>query len=192
MASQQQSANQLVEAALALPPKDRDAFLRSACPNSPQLRELVEEMLSEIVHDGTSLCATMPGSVEDPVDNVVTAIAEGSVNTSSEPSWRATRMSRFIPGDVIGDRFIIIRFIARGGMCEGYEVQDRFLENVHVALKMILPKFASDRDTQRRFQQEVLLARKVTHPNLCPIYDIFHCSEPAPPFSFLTMRLLPG
>jgi serine/threonine protein kinase/Tfp pilus assembly protein PilF len=125
-------------------------------------------------------------------DNTVTDVGAHSSSGGFEPPSLATRISRFLHGDVIANRFVIIRFIARGGMGEVYEVQDRFLENVHVALKMILPKFASDRETQRRFQQEVLLARKVTHPNLCPIYDIFRCDEPAPPFSFLTMRLLPG
>jgi eukaryotic-like serine/threonine-protein kinase len=38
----------------------------------------------------------------------------------------------------------------------------------------------------------VLVVRKVVHPNLCPIYEIFRCDQPAPPFLFLTMRLLPG
>ena len=57
---------------------------------------------------------------------------------------------------------------------------------------MILPQYSTDPATQHRFEQEVLLARKVTHPNLCPIYDIFHYEEPAPPFSFLTMRFLSG
>jgi serine/threonine protein kinase/tetratricopeptide (TPR) repeat protein len=125
-------------------------------------------------------------------DNTVTDAGAHSASGGFEPPSLSTRLSRFLHGDVIANRFVIIRFIARGGMGEVYEVQDRFLENVHVALKMILPKFASDRETQRRFQQEVLLARKVTHPNLCPIYDIFRCDEPAPPFSFFTMRLLPG
>jgi serine/threonine protein kinase/Tfp pilus assembly protein PilF len=192
MASQQQSANQLVEAALALPAGERDAFLRLACRNSPQLRELVDELLSEMTHGGASVQKTRSGGEDATSDKVVTVTTPGSVNEGAEPPWRSTRLSRFLPGDVIGDRFLTIRFIARGGMGEVYEVQDRFLESVHVALKMILPKFGSDQDTKRRFQQEVLLARKVTHPNLCPIYDIFHCNEPAPPFSFLTMRLLPG
>jgi serine/threonine protein kinase len=38
----------------------------------------------------------------------------------------------------------------------------------------------------------VILARRVAHPNLCPIYDIFRCEEPAPSFAFLTMKLLHG
>ena len=85
-----------------------------------------------------------------------------------------------------------IRFIAHGGMGEVYEVEDRFLQGVHIALKVILPHIAGDAGSSRRFEQEVLLARKVTHPNLCPIYDISRCQEPAPPFVFLTMKLLAG
>ncbi|GAC1417151.1 MAG: serine/threonine-protein kinase [Acidobacteriaceae bacterium] len=37
-----------------------------------------------------------------------------------------------------------------------------------------------------------MLARKVSHPNLCPIYDIARSSDPPPPFLFLTMKLLQG
>ena len=32
----------------------------------------------------------------------------------------------------------------------------------------------------------------MVHTNLCPIYEIFRCDQPAPPFLFLTMRLLQG
>ncbi len=95
-------------------------------------------------------------------------------------------------GEILGDRFVVIRFIARGGMGEVYEVEDTFLQGAHVAMKMVLPQVVTDPAMERRFEQEVLLARKVTHANLCPIYDIFHCEKPSPPFSFLTMKLLPG
>jgi serine/threonine protein kinase/Tfp pilus assembly protein PilF len=99
---------------------------------------------------------------------------------------------RFQIGDILGGRFKVVRFIARGGMGEVYEVEDRYLQDVHIALKVILPQYSTDTTAQRRFEQEVILARRVAHGNLCAIYDIFHCEEPAPPFSFLTMRLLPG
>src|SRR5665213_343109 len=79
---------------------------------------------------------------------------------------------RFVPGQVVAGRFTVVRYIARGGMGEVYEVEDRFLQGVHIALKMILPEIAGDASSSRHFEQEVLLARKVTHPNLCPIYDI--------------------
>ena len=77
-------------------------------------------------------------------------------------------------------------------MGEVYEVQDRFLQGVHVALKMILPEIAEDAGSSHRFEQEVLLARKVSHPNLCPIYDIARSDDPPPAFLFLTMKLLAG
>ncbi|WP_158615302.1 serine/threonine-protein kinase [Acidipila sp. EB88] len=99
---------------------------------------------------------------------------------------------RFCPGDILGGRFRVVRLIARGGMGEVYEVKDADLQGVHLALKVIKPQVAGDAHMRHRFEQEVLLARQITHPNLCPIYDIFHCKEPAPPFSFFTMKLLAG
>ena len=77
-------------------------------------------------------------------------------------------------------------------MGEVYEAEDRFLQGVHVALKTILPQIADDPALRQRFEREVLLAREVSHPNLCPIYDIFHCEQPPANFLFLTMKLLPG
>ena len=99
---------------------------------------------------------------------------------------------RLKPGQVLIDRFVIVRFIAKGGMGEVYEAEDRFLQGVHVALKTILPQIADDPASRQRFEREVLLAREVSHPNLCPIYDIFHCEQSPANFLFLTMKLLPG
>ena len=108
------------------------------------------------------------------------------------PSDERTSAGRFARGQAIAGRFTVVRYIARGGMGEVYEVEDRFLQHVHVALKVILPEIAGDTTSSYRFEQEVLLARKVVHPNLCPIYDLARCDDPAPPFLFLTMKLLPG
>jgi tetratricopeptide (TPR) repeat protein len=99
---------------------------------------------------------------------------------------------RFADRQIIAGRFVVVRYIARGGMGEVYEVEDRFLQNVHVAMKVIAPEILGDADSARRLEQEVLLARKVTHPNLCPIYDIARADDPPPAFVFLTMKLLSG
>ncbi len=77
-------------------------------------------------------------------------------------------------------------------MGEVYEAEDRFLQGVHVAVKTILPQIADEPALRQRFEREVLLAREVSHPNLCPIYDIFRCEQPPGNFLFLTMKLLPG
>jgi eukaryotic-like serine/threonine-protein kinase len=77
-------------------------------------------------------------------------------------------------------------------MGEIYEAAGCILQGAQVAIKTILPNIADDPDLLQRFEQEVMLARKVNHSNLCPIYDIFHCHHPPPSFLFLTMKLLPG
>lgn len=191
MGNQPQSVEQLFGEALDYCPEERRAFLDRACANAPELRRLVEELLLEEERAGSFLCRPIfVGSSDGP--GVVSAIFESYKGDLSCESSDSTGGGRFNFGDVIADRFTVIRFIARGGMGEVYEVEDRFLQGVHVALKIILPWLAINDASSHRFEQEVLLARKLNHPNLCPIYDIARCSEPAPPFLFLTMKLLSG
>jgi len=77
----------------------------------------------------------------------------------------------FSPGDVICDRYRVIRFIARGGMGEVYEVEDWELQS-RIALKTIAPERASSPKQVHRFRQEIQLARKVSHPNVCRVFDL--------------------
>jgi eukaryotic-like serine/threonine-protein kinase len=179
MISPPQSVEQLFNAARECAPADRSAFLDRACRNSPELRRLVDERLLAEEHGR--------GSTLDP-SKAVSAIDSGPAPSEFHP----TKVHRFAPGQIIAARFTVIRYIDRGGMGEVYEVEDQFLQGVHVALKMILPGIAGDAGSSRRFEQEVLLARKVIHPNLCPIYDIARSDDPPPPFLFLTMKLLTG
>jgi eukaryotic-like serine/threonine-protein kinase len=96
-------------------------------------------------------------------------------------------------GDLLAGRFRIVRFIARGGMGELYEAEDLELRE-RVALKAMRPEIASDKDANRRFRREVQLARQVTHPNICRIFDLFQHQPPGgrPPVVFVTMELLEG
>ena len=111
---------------------------------------------------------------------------------AAEAEPGSQEVGRFPPGTVIAKRFTVIRYLARGGMGEVYEVEDGRLQGVHVALKTILPAIAGDAGSVRRFEQEVLFARRATHPNLCPIYDIERSEEHGYSFLFLTMKLLRG
>lgn len=87
-------------------------------------------------------------------------------------------------GDLLAGRFRIVRFIARGGMGELYEAEDLELRE-RVALKAMRPEIAADQEANRRFRREVQLARQVTHPNICRIFDLFQHQPPGggPPSS---------
>jgi serine/threonine protein kinase/Flp pilus assembly protein TadD len=102
------------------------------------------------------------------------------------------RAGQLKPGDVLGDRFVIIQFLARGGMGEVYEAADRHLQLKHCALKTVRPEIAEDEAVRARFEREVLLAREVTHPNVCTTYDLFRLESNGAPILFLTMRLVRG
>jgi serine/threonine protein kinase/Tfp pilus assembly protein PilF len=191
MANREQTVEQLFGAALDRRPEDRRAFLDRACAAAPELKQRVEELLLADERAGSFLERSLPGSpAARPLTPQPTLEANGG--SPDHGAVGSAPLSRFEPGQTIAGRFAVVRFIARGGMGEVYEVEDRFLQGVHVALKVILPQIAGDAGSTHRFEQEVLLARKVTHPNLCPIYDISRCGEPPPPFLFLTMKLLSG
>ena len=167
--------------ALELAPRERQAFLDHACGGDSMLRRLVEELLQEDDRAGSFL--RLPLVVGRPAASTASSVSDHPVETPAA--------QRFVAGEIIAKRFLVVRFIARGGMGEVYEVEDRLLRGDRVALKIIRPEIAAHEESSHRFEQEVLLARKINHPNLCPIYEIFRCEEP-PPFLFLTMKLLTG
>jgi serine/threonine protein kinase len=96
-------------------------------------------------------------------------------------------------GTVVGGRYRLERFIGRGGMGEVYQAQDGLLHEP-VALKTVIASLAGDPIAVRRLKREVLLARRITHPNVCRIFDFGEQLERAGPgrrpLVFLTMELL--
>jgi hypothetical protein len=77
----------------------------------------------------------------------------------------------FTPGTVIIDRYRVIGLIGRGGMGEVYRADDLKLGQP-VALKFLPRDLAADRERLDRFFTEVRMARQVSHPNVCRVYDI--------------------
>lgn len=137
--------------------------------------------------DGTPVPASGPGSNQREAVSPETAPGAPGGEMGAP-----ARLPQFKPGDLIDDRFAVVRFLARGGMGEVYEVEDRNLRGTHVALKTILSQYAADPVMRQRFEREVLSARGVVHPNLCPIYDLGHWMRPEGQLTYLTMKLLPG
>ncbi len=93
---------------------------------------------------------------------------------------------RFLPGAVIASRYRIIALLGEGGMGQVYRADDLKLGHA-VALKF-LPSGRSDADAISRLHTEVRLARQISHPNICRIYDIAEVNGE----HFLSMEYVDG
>lgn len=94
---------------------------------------------------------------------------------------------RFLPGTLLVDRYRIIGPLGKGGMGEVYRATDIRLGQT-VALKFLPEEAAADPGKLARFHNEVRVARHVTHPNVCRVYDIGEV-EGVP---FLSMEFVDG
>lgn len=74
-------------------------------------------------------------------------------------------------GDLFAHRYLVDDKLGEGGFGAVYKARDTIL-NVLVALKILRMGFVEDPIALERFKREVILARKVSHPNVCRIYDI--------------------
>jgi cell division protein FtsN len=84
-------------------------------------------------------------------------------------------------------RFRILSEIGCGGMGIVYKARDLETDEI-VALKLLKPEVASDPKMREELRQEVCLARKVTHKNVCRIHELYR----SPTSSFISMEFIGG
>jgi len=124
-----------------------------------------------------------------PGDFTQTVVGAASTSRSnvSQLSVHATLEGRFPPGTLLNGRYRIIALPGKGGMGEVYRATDLTL-GVSVALKFLPGLATSDPRWLERFHSEVRIARQVSHPNVCRVYDIGE-AEGLP---FLSMEYVDG
>src|SRR5260370_10996002 len=88
---------------------------------------------------------------------------------------------------MLGDRYEILQLLGQGGMGAVYKARDVELERT-VAVKVIRPDLASHPEILRRFKQELILAREVTHRNVIRIFDLGQASG----VRYITMEYVEG
>src|SRR5215831_8412958 len=90
-------------------------------------------------------------------------------------------------GTVLGKRYEILAMLGQGGMGAVYKARDQELDRL-VALKVIRPELTTNPDILKRFKQELILARQVTHRNVIRIFDLGQAEG----LKFITMEFLEG
>ena len=76
-----------------------------------------------------------------------------------------------IKGQLIDERYKIIKSIGEGGMANVYLAYDTILER-EVAVKILRGDLAEDEKFVRRFQREANSASSLKHPNIVEVYDV--------------------
>jgi Tfp pilus assembly protein PilF len=140
--------------------------VRRACNGDGELQREIQDLLAS--HERSSAF----------VDELI--LRPGIVREAAE-------LHMFREGQLVSGRFRIVRFLGEGGMGEVYASEDQEL-HIRVALKTMHAHLAASPKFAERFRQEIQLARQVTHPNVCRIFDAGrHQGTP-----YFTMELLEG
>src|SRR6201988_326991 len=159
--------DELFDPALERDPKNRPSFLDRACGSDRELRREVEKMLA-FDRQAEDFVAT---DVFHVAARLITQPTEPPLKRSSSFTTDSIDDARFIPGDVLSDRYRIVGLLGRGGMGEVYRADDLKLKQP-VALKFLPKTLASDPVRRERFFAEVRITRQLSHPNICRVYDI--------------------
>jgi serine/threonine-protein kinase len=145
---------------------------------------------SASVPEGSATCPTC-GSALGESRFGTTLLTGDALKALAERPKRAPRPHtgelRFVPGAVLAARYRIVGLLGQGGMGEVYRADDLKLGQA-VALKFLPTELANDGAAMSRFHKEVSLARQVSHPNVCRVFDVGEVDGQP----FLSMEFIDG
>ena len=167
----------IFESALEQPLENRRAWLEAACGGDSMLLEHVERLLAadqqprhfldrsdDVTYEGASLACAACGAAVTGQHRFCPSCGTPAVATVP------VQEGRFRAGALFAGRFRIVALRGRGGMGQIYLAQDLALGQP-VALKF-LTGFRSNQRARARLRTEVRVARQISHPNVCRVYDI--------------------
>ena len=123
---------------------------------------------SSAIPENSRFCLICGAPVNGVSSAQTSAATIAILETSSVPHFDE---GRFPPGTLLGERYRILGRLGKGGMGEVYRANDLRLGQT-VALKFLPETTSQDPAMLARFYNEVRVARQVTHPNVCRVYDI--------------------
>jgi serine/threonine-protein kinase len=154
-------ALELFQRAGGLDPSARDRLLDRECGGDPELRRAVEALFEddETVGPPSGSRAPVPIQVEDQTEDLIS-------------------------GELFAGRYRIVSVLGRGAMGVVYRAHDTVLD-VEVAVKLLIGRRP---DARERMIREVRLAREVTHPAVCRVFDVGQDGDRI----YLTMEYVDG
>ena len=161
----------LFESAIERDTSERAAFLDEACGDDATLRKEVESLLEH----------------HQPTGKFITTMVHEAARLLPQDKSFTSGGARFIPGTVLANRYRIIALLGKGGMGEVYRADDLKLSQP-VALKFLPEKLVRDKGMLERFHREVRIARQISHPNVCRVFDIGEVEDQ----HFLSMEYIDG
>src|ERR1044071_8998003 len=134
-----------------------------------------------------SSCGRPAGSPDDVTLGTVEPSPPPRTSSYASHPSQASLPGGFAPGAIVAGRYRIVALLGRGGMGEVYRADDLTLGQA-VALKFLPDAAASDEALLERFRNEVRIARRVSHPNVCRVYDVGEVDGQ----TFFTMEYVDG
>jgi serine/threonine-protein kinase len=129
------------------------------------------------IPDTSRFCLACGKPVTDNSETAVMPAAStpvsgsGASRAAAVPARVSGSEGRFAAGVMVAGRYQIIGLLGKGGMGEVYRANDLTLDQP-VALKFLPESMARDAGMLARFHNEVRIARQVSHPNVCRVYDL--------------------
>ena len=108
-------------------------------------------------------------------------LKESAARTVKSPTFEISR------GDLFAGRYEIIETLGQGGMGKVFKAYDRKISDV-LAVKLIRPEISVNDKAIERFKNELKIARKITHRNICRMHDLGEEGY----FHFITMEYVAG
>jgi len=121
---------------------------------------------------GSLRCSNCDSAISVEQNATLTSMGQATVEWSraaSHPGESAKQT--LLPGTLLAGRYEILQILGQGGMGAVYKARDIELDRL-LAVKVIRPDLAGDPKTLRRFKQELILARQITHKNVIRIFDL--------------------
>ncbi len=120
-------------------------------------------------------------------DDLVAMLSQARRSGPHRAEGATPLTGRLREGDVVADRYKVLKVVGQGGMGTVHRAEDLELGE-QVALKTLDPMLAHDPNTLSRFKQEIRLARRITHRNVVRTHDIGEADG----LLFLTMEFVEG